>query len=159
MSEPRNTIRSWALVAVAVSSIFTIGIAIWLISILSGQDWCSRALGAAKYAEGRPQPAIDACFSLMDQQIKTLGWALLIVIGVQALSLLTLVVIVIAGGRLNLRGSKDGIDLDIGREPDPKIEAAKRVEAAARDERKTIEEEVEAEPAKPTGDTFEQDTA
>src|SRR5690554_5686141 len=96
-------IRTWALVAVAVSSAFTIGIAVWLISILSAQDWCSRALGAAKYATGRPANAIDACFDLMGEQVGTLGLALLIVIGVQALCLAVLVVIVLAGGKLNFR--------------------------------------------------------
>ena len=124
--EHRNSIRSWALVAVAVSSAFTIAIAFWLISILSGQDWCSRALGAAKYATGRPQPAIDACFRLMGQQVETLGRSLLIVIGVQALSLLVLIVIVLAGGRLGFRAGKDGVAAEIGAD-----KAARKVADAA----------------------------
>lgn len=137
MTQPRNAIRSWALVAVVVSSAFTIGIAVWLIAILSTQDWCSRALGAAKYATGRPQQAIDACFSLMGDQVSTLGKALIIVIGVQALSLLVLIVIVLAGGKLSFRGSKDGVEVDIGKE----VEAARRVEKAASEERREIEDE------------------
>jgi hypothetical protein len=111
----RNSIRSWALAAVGVSSAFTIGIAIWLIIILSAQDWCSKALGAAKYATGRPANAIDACFGLMNKQVDTLGTALLIVIGVQGLSLLVLVVIVLAGGKLSFTASKDGVSGDISR--------------------------------------------
>lgn len=138
MNEPRNTVRSWALVAVAVSSSFTIGIAVWLIRILSDQDWCSRALGAAKYATGRPQQAIDACFSLMGDQVSTLGKALLIVIGVQALSLLVLIVIVLAGGKISFIANKDGVSTNIGRE---EVEAARRVEKAASDERREIEDE------------------
>lgn len=124
-----HSIRTWAMIAVAASSAFTIGIAIWLISILSAQDWCSRALGAAKYADGRPEGAINACFSLMGEQVKTLGWALLIVIGVQALSLLVLVVIVLAGGRLSFTASRDGISADMGRE----AKAAREVANAADD--------------------------
>lgn len=136
MTQPRNAIRSWALVAVAVSSAFTIGIAVWLITILSTQDWCSRALGAAKYATGRPQQAIDACFSLMNVQVDTLGKALIIVIGVQALSLLVLIVIVLAGGKVSLNASKDGVSANIGKD---EVEAARRVENAASEERREIE--------------------
>lgn len=133
-------IRSWALLAVAVSSSFTIGIAIWLISILSAQDWCSRALGAAKYATGRPANAIDACFNLMNEQVGTLGTALLIVIGVQALSLAVLVIIVLAGGRVNFRASKEGVEADISRDV---ADAAKDVARAADDRADEIVEETQ----------------
>lgn len=136
MSERRAPIRTWALVAVAVSSAFTIGMAVWLVLILSAQDWCTRALGAAKYATGRPANAIDACFSLMNVQVDTLGKALLIVIGVQALSLLVLVVIILAGGRLSFNASRDGVSADISRD-----EAAQRVADAAVDEAQAVKEE------------------
>ena len=112
----KGQIRTWALVAVAVSSAFVIGIAVWLIAILSAQDWCSRALGAARYATGRPANAIDACYDLMGMQVGTLGTALLIVIGVQALCLLVLVVIVLAGGKLSFKASRDGVEADVGRD-------------------------------------------
>lgn len=131
----RNSIRSWALVAVGVSSAFTIGIAIWLILILSAQDWCSRALGAAKYATGRPANAIDACFQLMNSQVDTLGTALLIVIGVQGISLLVLVVIVLAGGKLSFSASKDGVSGDIS---SARKDAAEQVADAAIDESERI---------------------
>ncbi len=111
----RNAIRTWALVAVGITSAFIIGTSIWLISILSEQDWCARALGAAKYATGRPEVAIQSCFNLMEQQVDTLGTALLIEIGVQALSLAVLVVIVLAGGRLSFKGSRDGVEMDVSR--------------------------------------------
>lgn len=143
MTQPRNAIRSWALVAVAISSAFTIGIAVWLVSILSTQDWCSRALGAAKYATGRPQQAIDACFSLMGDQVSTLGKALLIVIGVQALSLLVLIVIVLAGGRLSFRASKDGVEANIGKDA-AKVEGAKQVAEAAQEEVEAITKTVDS---------------
>lgn len=76
----------------------------------------------------------------MGDQVSTLGKALLIVIGVQALSLLVLIVIVLAGGKLSFRASKGGIEADIGKE----IAAARRVEGAARDERREIESEASA---------------
>lgn len=145
MSEPRNTIRTWALIAVAVSSVFTIGIAIWLIIILSVQDWCGQALGAAKDAAARPESAIQACFSLMDKQVTTLGRALLIVIGVQALSLLVLIVIVLAGGKLSFRASKDGVEGAIGKE-EAKLAGARRVERAAVEEREQIQHEAVTPP-------------
>jgi hypothetical protein len=135
MTERRAPIRTWALVAVAVSSAFTIGMAVWLVLILSAQDWCTRALGAAKYATGRPANAIDACFSLMNVQVDTLGKALLIVIGVQALSLLVLVVIILAGGRLSFNASRDGVSADISRD-----EAAQRVADAAVDEAQAVKD-------------------
>jgi hypothetical protein len=136
----KNNIRSWALLAVAVSSAFTIGIAIWLIAILSTQDWCGKALGAAKYATGRPANAIDACFMLMNEQVSILGNALLIVIGVQAISLAVLVVIVLAGGRLSLTASKDGVSGEVS--SDPIAKAARDVADAADDKAEEIEGEV-----------------
>lgn len=135
----RNSIRTWAMVAVAVSSAFTIGIAIWLVAILSAQDWCARALGASKYANGRPEAAIQACFSLMGEQVGTLGYALLIVIGVQGLSLLVLVVIVLAGGKLSFTANKDGISGDIGKDAADAARATADAAEAVADE---IEEEV-----------------
>lgn len=133
----RNTIRSWALIAVGISSAFTIGISVWLIAILSAQDWCARALGASKYANGRPETAIQACFELMNEQVGTLGWALLIVIGVQGLSLLVLVVIVLAGGKLSFTAGKSGVSADIER-----ISGAKEVAEAAEERAAEIEGEV-----------------
>ena len=133
----RNTIRSWALIAVGISSAFTIGISFWLIAILSAQDWCARALGASKYANGRPETAIQACFDLMNEQVGTLGWALLIVIGVQGLSLLVLVVIVLAGGKLSFTAGKSGVSADIER-----ISGAKEVVEAAEERAAEIEGEV-----------------
>lgn len=130
MTTLRNSIRGWALLAVAVSSAFTIGIAVWLIAILSADDWCGKALGAAKYATGRPANAIDACFDLMNAQVDFLGKSLLISIGVQAICLLVLIVIVLAGGKLSLTGP-GGWGADIGGAA--KDKAAQRVADEAQD--------------------------
>lgn len=137
MADKSHTVRGWALVAVAASSTFTIAISVWLISILSTQDWCTRALGAAKYAEGRPESAIQACFNLMNSQVDTLGTALLISIGVQALALLVLVVIVLAGAQLALKAGKSGVDLNMSKEG----EAAHKVADAAVEKAEEIEGE------------------
>lgn len=112
----RNNIRSWAMVAVAVSSAFTIGIATWLIWILSGHDWCARALGAARYANGRPEFAVGGCYQLLLRQVDFLGPALLICIGVQAMSLAVLVVIVLAGGKLSFKANRDGVEGNVSRD-------------------------------------------
>lgn len=139
-----NTIRTFAVICVAVTTLFIMGMRIWD-EILFGQtDWCSRALGAAKYATGRPAAAVNQCFLLQQQQISTMGgWGYIDAV-TPALCLLVLVVIVIAGGKLSFRGSvKDGVEVDVGRES---VDAAKRVEAAATDERKQIEQEAAAAP-------------
>jgi len=124
--ERRSGVQRWALFATGASSAFTIGISIWLINLLSGRDWCGQALGAAKYATGRPEYAVSACFGLMNKQVDALAKALLISSGTQALCLLVLVVIVLANGRFSANASKDGGSLNIGRD-----EAANAVADAA----------------------------
>lgn len=106
---PHNTIRTWALVAVAVTSVAMVGAAAWLISILAAPDWCNRMMGASEYVEGRPEFAIRACSALLLQQVKALAWNSHLAIGTLALSLLVLVVIVLAGGRLSFKASASGV--------------------------------------------------
>lgn len=136
MSDHRSSIRTWALVVVGATSAFLIGISIWLTFILSAPDWCNRAVGAAKYVDGRPAEAIQGCFGLLSRQVKALALNSHIAIGIIALCLLVLVVIILAGGRVNFTASKDGVSADIGRE-----RAAKRVADAARDEAEQIKQE------------------
>lgn len=135
----RNSIRSWALVAVAVTSAAIIGFAWWLISIISKPDWCNRALGAADYANGRPEHAIGGCFQLLNKQIDALSFNSHMAIGTLALCLLTLVVIVLAGGKLSFTANKDGISGDIGKDA---AEAARATADAAEAVADEIEEEV-----------------
>lgn len=135
-AQQHHSIRSWALLAVGISSAFTVGISIWLVSILSAPDWCTRILGASQYVGGRPEYAVTACAGLMTINAKTLGGALLIAIGVQALSLLVLIVIVLAGGRLSFKASKDGVEADMSRD-----RAAQKVADEAQDAANEIKEE------------------
>lgn len=120
MTEQRNTIRTFALCCVAVTSLFIMGLVIWLTQLLSQPDWCDRAIGASKTAAGgtRPEYSVGGCFSLLNQQVQALAWNSHIAIGVVALSLLVLVVIVLAGGQLSFKGGKDGIEANISGEPD-----------------------------------------
>lgn len=132
----KNSIRSWALVAVFVSSLFTIGAALWIIKILSARNWCADMLGASKYVDGRPDFAVMACKELALQNADKLGDALTIAMGVQAVALLVLVVIVLAGGRLSFKAGKEGVSANMSRE-----EAAQQVADAAENEAREIADE------------------
>lgn len=133
----RNSIRAWALVAVAVTSGALIAFAAWLIDLLSGPDWCGRAIGAER-ASGKPrsQESVDGCLSLMHEQVHALALNSHLAIGTIALSLLVLVVIVLAGGKLSFTANKDGVSGDIGRDA-----AAREVADAAGAKADEIEEE------------------
>lgn len=118
MPEPRNTLRTFALVCVAVTSVFVMGMVIWLVTLLADKGWCDRAIGAAKDAALR-QNAFTGCFSLLTQQMSALAVNSYIFGGVIALCLAALMVIVVAGGRISFRAGKDGAEANIGREIEP----------------------------------------
>ena len=121
MTHQRSSIRTWALVSVAVTSAFLMWIAWWLITTIASPDWCNRALGAqivADRANGsvRPEYAVGGCFSLLKQQVEALALNSHIAIAILALCLLSLVVIVLAGGRLSFKASRDGIEGNMERD-------------------------------------------
>lgn len=121
MTPVRSSIRTWALVAVGVTSGFLIGISLWLISILSAPDWCNRAIGAkilAGKGDGaiRPEYAVTGCYELMKLQLGALANNSYVAILVIAMCLLVLVVIVLAGGRLSFKASRDGVEGNIGKD-------------------------------------------
>lgn len=125
-------IRTWALIAVAVTSAALIYFAHWLIERIASPDWCNRALGAAEYANGRPEYAVGGCFALLNRQIEALALNSHIAFGVLALCLAVLVVIVLAGGKVNFRASKDGVEADISRDvADAARDVAKAADAKA----------------------------
>lgn len=115
---PRNTIRTFALVCVAVTSIFVMCMCIWLVLLLSDPYWCDRAIGAAKDATQR-QSAFTGCFSLLTQQMSALAVSNYIYAATIALCLAALMVIVVAGGKLSFRGGKDGVEANIGADVPP----------------------------------------
>lgn len=107
---PRNTIRTWALVAVATTSAFLVGLTIWLIVILSANDWCDRAINASEVTGTRPESAVVGCYTLLGKQVDSLALTLTIAIGTISLCLAVLVVIVLAGGRLSFKGGMSGVE-------------------------------------------------
>lgn len=128
-----NYIRAWALAAVAITTAALIFFAWRLIDIVSAPDWCNRALGAAKYADGPPEFAVGGCFALLTRQVQALALNSHIALGTLALCLAVLTVIVLAGGRLAFSASKDGVTADIAKD-----EAADAVVEAAADKRDEI---------------------
>lgn len=137
---PRNTIRTFALVCVAVTSLFVIGMGIWLTFILSASNWCARAIGAGQVSQ-RPETAISGCFTLLHDQVEALAWNSHIFAAVIGLCLFVLMVIVIAGGRVSFRADKTGIMGDIVSDDAPII-AAQKVADAAQDEAKDIKKDL-----------------
>ena len=53
---PRNTIRTFALVCVSITSAFLIFMGVWLTVLLSSDGWCDRAVGASQDAAGAERP-------------------------------------------------------------------------------------------------------
>lgn len=129
----RNTIRTFALVCVAVTSTFIMGMIVWSTVLLAQPDWCERALGAVKESEGftRPEFAVSGCFSLLNSQVRSLAFNSHVYAGVIALCLLTLMVIVVAGGKLSFTAGPKGASANIGKEIDPVAAAAEEVADAA----------------------------
>ena len=113
LSDP---IRVFAVICVAVTSAFVMVMSYRLIQTLSSPGWCRNALGAEKSssADGTIK-GLDACVGLFTIQIKALATNSFIFGGVIALCLLTLIVIVIAGGYVSFSFSKAGGSANIGK--------------------------------------------
>jgi hypothetical protein len=143
-----DTIRGWALGAVAVTSTAVVAASAWLIYLLSTPDWCGRAIGAAQKADARPEYAVGGCFTLLNSQISALSINSYITLGTLALCLAVLVIIVLAGGHVSLKGGKDGVDLDVGKQAAQIVAAAQVVadagQAKAEDVKAAVTEENQA---------------
>lgn len=138
---PKNSIRTFALVCVAITSAFVIGAIVWYTLLLSGRDWCATAIGAAKSADSqRPEFAVSGCFSLLNKQVDALSLTLHIFAFVIALCLAVLMVIVVAGGKVSWKADKTGIEGNISA-AEPATQAANRVATAAVDEAKQVIQE------------------
>jgi len=113
-----NPIRGFAVLCVAVTSAFVMYMSYHLLQILSGPGWCATALGAGKAAsaDGSPVKGLEACVGLLTIQLKSLATNSFVFGGVIAMCLLTLIVIVIAGGKISGEASTAGVKLDIGTE-------------------------------------------
>lgn len=114
MVKIHNPIRAFAVACVAVTSLFVMVMSYRLLQVLSGPGWCRTALGAEKSsATDGTIKGLDACVGLLTIQLKSLANNSYIFGGVIAMCLLTLIVIVIAGGKIDLKAGKDGIDAKI----------------------------------------------
>lgn len=145
---PQNSLRTFALVCVAVTSVFIMGVSTWLIYLLQS-DWCGSAIGAVAESKGRPESAVSGCFNLLNQQVAALAWSNHIALGVLALSLFVLIVIVIAGGRASFKLSKEGAEANVSRDAG---EAAQVVADAAQDKATEVQVATVAPTAPPTPD-------
>lgn len=112
-----NIIRAVAIACVAVTSGYIMWMGYILNTTLSGPSWCATALGAGKAstADGTPVKGLEACVGLLTIQLKSVSTNSHILFGVIALCLAVLIVIVIADGHLYFKGSKDGVETDIGK--------------------------------------------
>ncbi len=138
--QQKGTIRTFALICVAVTSAFLLAMIVWYTSILTGKDWCATAIGASQDVLGiRPETAMKSCFSLLDKQVGALALTLHMFAGVIALCLLALMVIVVAGGHISFKAAKDGLAGSIGGGDAP--EAAQDVADAAQDKADEVKEE------------------
>jgi hypothetical protein len=110
-----NPIRLFAVICVAVTSVFVMYMSYELLQTLSGPGWCRTALGAEKASstDGTIK-GLDACVGLLTIQLKALANNSYIFGGVVALCLLTLIVIVIAGSKLSFDAGITGVSANIG---------------------------------------------
>jgi hypothetical protein len=139
----QNPIRGFAVLTVAVIAAYIMWMGWKLIEVLSGPRWCLNALGAEKTSstDGTIK-GLDACVGLLTIQLKALSTNSHILFGVIAMCLLTLIVIVIAGGKLSLAASKTGVSANIGREEQAVANAVDQTVEAA----ETKAEEIKAAP-------------
>lgn len=112
--KPHNPIRAAALVVVAAIGLFVMWMDWRASNILSSPTWCSTAIGADKADANSHVDAAVSCVGLLTIQLKGIVTDSHIRVLVEALCLLVLVVIVIAGGRLSFKASKDGVETDMG---------------------------------------------
>ncbi len=116
-----NLVKGFALLCVAITSVFIMVTVDRYTDLLASPDWCDRAIGATKDAAikgavtvTRPEYAVGGCFSLLNAQLKALALNSHIALGVIAICLLVLIVIVVAGGHLSFK-LPGGAGADMGK--------------------------------------------
>ncbi len=118
----QNPIRGFAVLVVAVISGYIMWMGWRLVEILSAPDWCARAINAEKLSSSRVVTSVELCKDLLLKQIGALATNSHIYAGVVALCLLTLIVIVIAGGKLSVSASKSGVNANIGKDVEDAVD-------------------------------------
>lgn len=112
-------IRWVAVIIVAVVALFSIYMTIWMTETLSGPGWCAKAIGADKAATDSKIDVAGSCVNLLTIQLKSLAINSHIFVGMFALILLVLIVVVVAGSKLHVKGGKEGFETDIGADAIP----------------------------------------
>ena len=109
-----NPIRATAVACVAVISAFIMVMAWRTNDVLAGPDWCRTALGAGKISgTNGTVTGLDACVSLLTIQLSSLSVNSHILFAVMAMCLLVLIVIVVAGAKLELNASTNGVQANM----------------------------------------------
>ena len=111
-----HPIRFFALICVAATSIFLMVVALRLLNVLSSPDWCSKAIQAERITPGNTFIGLTACIDLLKLQLGSISIDSHIVFGSFALCLLVLIVVVIAGGKVDLQLDKTGGKIGISRD-------------------------------------------
>lgn len=140
--EIRNPIRAFAVLCVAVIATYLMWFGFVLTETLRSPRWCATALGAEKAsADGKTQDGLKACIELLQIQLNSLALNSHINLGALAACLVVLIVIVIAGARLDAAISKGNLNFNLSREEEKKAAAAAgaaQAASAAVDEAKDI---------------------
>jgi hypothetical protein len=129
-------VRAFALLCVAVTSAFVMWMRWEQFQVLSSPDWCNRAVKAEQLQPESRLDAALACVGLQQVQIKAIANNSYIDGGTIALCLLTLMVIVVAGGHLSFT-APGGIGANMG----GAAKAADEVADAAVDKAEEIKSE------------------
>ena len=115
----QNPIRLVAVICTAITSVYIMWMGYRINEVLAGPTWCARAIGADKADKNSQVDAAGSCIGLLTIQLRSLATNSHILFGVVALCLLTLIVIVIAGGRLAVSASKTGVSANMSSAADP----------------------------------------
>lgn len=102
---------AFALIFAALVVAFTAYQRVRQTNILATQDWCARAIKAEELSS-RPT---TSCGELMKIQIKAIATNSHIDAVSQAIAMLSIIILVVAGGNLSLTAGKGGVDLGLSR--------------------------------------------
>jgi len=125
---PNNPIRWTAIIVVALVAGYAMYMTYWMTDVLAGSGWCAKAIGADRADTDSRIDVAGSCVGLLTIQLKSLATNSHIFVGMFALVLLVLIVIVIAGGKLDvdLPEKLGGGGIHMGRgEPAPVTPEAK----------------------------------
>jgi hypothetical protein len=142
-----NPIRAFAVLCVAVIAAYIMWMGWRLSNILSSPEWCGKALQADRITPDSKFDGLTACVGLLQIQLRAIATDSHIFAGVVALCLLTLIVIVIAGGRLAFSASKTGISGNMSSSEDAAAAAAQTAGAAVAEAGKIATEGPKPSPA------------